>query len=166
MYVTLELTFPCLHIDGRIMFWISNNLTLTLRDTKERTPKVTVTKIYSVAFNHDTEFDADHDAEILCKRIKQSDWFWEFCGRCVFHYSWAGGGTPNFCILPMKASLPLLLVEVGDYSLKTKNGNKDFQQQNKSIFLGNLCSFFSLWCTFSQELTIDDHESLLQAEKF
>ena len=60
----------------------------------------------------------------------------------------------------MKASLPLLLVEVGDYSLKTKNGNKDFQQQNKSIFLGNLCSFFSLWCTFSQELTIHDHESL------
>ena len=30
----------CLHIDGRIMFWILNNLTLTLRDTLERTPKV------------------------------------------------------------------------------------------------------------------------------
>ena len=33
--------------------------------------KLSVTKIYSVGFNHDTDFDADHDAEILCKRIKQ-----------------------------------------------------------------------------------------------
>ena len=29
-----------LHIDKRIMFWILNNLSLTLRDTFERTPKV------------------------------------------------------------------------------------------------------------------------------
>ena len=66
----------------------------------------------------------------------------------------------------MKASLPLLLVEVGDYSLKTKSGHKNFQQQNKSIFLGNLYNFFSLRCTFLQELTIHDHEGLLQTEKF
>ena len=25
-----------------------------------------------------------------------------------------GGGNPHFCILPMKASLPLLLLEVGN----------------------------------------------------
>ena len=36
--------------------------------------KLSVTKIYSVGFNHDADFDADHDAQILCKRIKQSDW--------------------------------------------------------------------------------------------
>ena len=35
--------------------------------------KLSVTKIYLVGFNHDTDFDADHDAEILCKRIKQSN---------------------------------------------------------------------------------------------
>ena len=38
--MTLKLTFPFLHIDGRIIFWILNNLTLTLRNTLERTPKV------------------------------------------------------------------------------------------------------------------------------
>ena len=66
----------------------------------------------------------------------------------------------------MKVSLPLLLLEVGDLSLKTKSGHKNFQQQNKSICLGNLFKIFGLWCTFLQELTIHDHESLLQAEKF
>ena len=50
--------------------------------------------------------------------------------------------------------------------IKTKNGYKNFQQQNKSIFLGNLYKIFCLWCTFLQELVIHDHEGLLQAEKF
>ena len=35
-----------------------------------KTTKLSETKIYSLAFNH----DADFDAEILCKRITQSDW--------------------------------------------------------------------------------------------
>ena len=34
------------------------------------------------------------------------------------------------------------------------------------FFLGNLKKFFCLWCTFLEELTIHDHESLLQAENF
>ena len=38
-----------------------------------KTQKLSVTKIYSVGFNHDADFDADHDAEILCKRTMQSD---------------------------------------------------------------------------------------------
>ena len=63
--------------------------------------------------------------------------------------------TPHIYILPMKALHPLWLLEVGDQSLKTKNGH-----------LGNLYKNFSLWCTFLQELTIHDHGSLLQAEKF
>ena len=35
-----------------------------------KTTRLSETKIYSLAFNH----DADFDAEILCKRITQSDW--------------------------------------------------------------------------------------------
>ena len=62
----------------------------------------------------------------------------------------------------MKALLPLLLL----LSLKTKNGHKNFQQQNKSILLGNLDKIFSLWCTFLQEFIIHDHQSLLLAETF
>ena len=56
----------------------------------------------------------------------------------------------------MKAALSLLLLEV-----ELKYGRKNFQQQSKSIFLGNLYKIFSLWCIFLQELTIQDHESLL-----
>ena len=40
----------------------------------ERTPKFSVNKIYSVGFSQDADCDADHDAKILYKRIKQSDW--------------------------------------------------------------------------------------------
>ena len=36
----------------------------------------------------------------------------------------------------------LLLLEVGDQRIKTKNGYESFQQQNKSIFLGNLHKIF------------------------
>ena len=67
---------------------------------------------------------------------------------------------PNFYILPIKALLSPLLLEMGHSSLKTKKGHWNFQQQNESIFLGNIC------CSFLQELTIHDHESLLQAENF
>ena len=70
-------------------------ISLILRDTFERTPKVSVTKIYSVAFNNDADFDADHDAEILCKRITQSDWPSKFWGRRVFHYSRVGVVLPQ-----------------------------------------------------------------------
>ena len=42
--------------------------------------------------------------------------------------------------------------------MKVKNGYKNFQQQNKSIFLGKI---FCLQCTFLQELVIHDHEGLL-----
>ena len=62
------------------------------------------------------------------------------------------GGTPHFHIFLMKALLLLLLLEVVDYSLKTKNSHKNFQQQNNSIFLGNLYKLFCLWCTILQEL--------------
>ena len=40
---------------------------------KKELQNLSVTKIYSVGFNH----YADHDDEILCKRIKQSDWSWD-----------------------------------------------------------------------------------------
>ena len=49
---------------------------------------------------------------------------------------------------------------------KQKMAIKIFQQQNKSIFPGNLYKTFCLWCTFLQDLVIHDHEGLLQAEKF
>ena len=52
---------------------------------KKELQNLSVTKIYSVGFNHDALFDADHDAEILCKRIKQSDWPWKLLGHRVFH---------------------------------------------------------------------------------
>ena len=58
------------------------------------------------------------------KKIKQSDCPWKFCGRSVFHYSRVYYmSTPHIYILPMKALHPLLLLEVGDQSLKTKNGH-------------------------------------------
>ena len=59
-------------IDGRIMFWVLTQPWLKGTLWKEL-KKLSVTKIYSVGFNRDTDFDADHDAEILCKRITQSD---------------------------------------------------------------------------------------------
>ena len=61
---------------------------------KKELQNLSVTKIYSVGFNHDALFDADHDAEILCKRIKQSDWPWKFLGCRVFHYIRVGVVLP------------------------------------------------------------------------
>ena len=55
-----------------LYFEFKKLISLTLRDTLERTPKLSVTKV--LGFDHDADFDADHDAEILCKRITQSDW--------------------------------------------------------------------------------------------
>ena len=43
---------------------------------------------------------------------------------------------------------------------------KNLERGNKSNFPGNLYKIFCLWCTFLQELTIHDYESLLLAEKF
>ena len=34
-----------------------------------KTEKLSQTRVYSVGFNHDSNIGADHDAEILCKRI-------------------------------------------------------------------------------------------------
>ena len=53
-------------------------ISLTLRDTLERTPKVISNQIHSVNFNRDADFDPDHDAEILCNGIRQFDWPWKF----------------------------------------------------------------------------------------
>ena len=71
--------------------------------------------------------------------------------------------TQNFYIQQI---FTLLLLEVGDERIKTKNGYKNFQQQNKSIFLRNLYKIFCGVCTFLQELVIHHHEGLLQAERF
>ena len=68
--------------------------------------------------------------------------------------------APNFYIHQV---FTLLLLEV---RIKRKNCYKNFQQQNKSIFLGNLYKIFCLRCTFLEELVIHDHEGLLRAEKF
>ena len=72
------------------IFKFKKLICLTLRDTLERTPKASVTKVFSVAFNH----DADFDAEILYKRITQPDWPWKFLGHRVFHYSQVGVVLP------------------------------------------------------------------------
>ena len=110
--------------------------------------------------------------EILRKRIKQSDWPWKFWCHRVFHYSHAGLVLPQsvkqwpnlhpsysflpphqiFTFSPWKPYSNLSLLEVGDEILKTKNGNKSFQQKNNSLFLGNPYKIFSLWCTLLQEL--------------
>ena len=95
--MTLGLTFLSLmsvHLWKNYILNFKKLISLTLRDTFERTPKVSVTEIYSVGFNHHADFDADHDAEILCKRITQSDWPWKFWGRKVFHYSRVGVVLP------------------------------------------------------------------------
>ena len=55
-----------------------------------------------------------------------------------------------------------------NWRLKNKNkkhGYINFQQQNKSIFQGNLYKIFCLWCTFLQKLVIHGHEGLVQAQK-
>ena len=57
-------------IDRSIMFWILKSFSLMLRDTLERTPKVISNQNL---FNQ----DSDLDAEILYKRIKQTDWPWK-----------------------------------------------------------------------------------------
>ena len=108
----------------------------------------------------------------MCKRIKQSDWPWKFWCHRVFHYSHAGLVLPQsvkqwpnlhpsysflpphqiFTFSPWKPYSNLSLLEVGDEILKTKNGNKSFQQKNNSLFLGNPYKIFSLWCTLLQEL--------------
>ena len=67
----ISITHVCILMEE---LYFKKLISLTLRDTLERTPKVSVAKIYSVGFNHDADFDADHDAEILSKRITQSDW--------------------------------------------------------------------------------------------
>ena len=70
--------------------------------------------------------------------------------------------TKKFYILPKKTLLPPIIT----WGLKAKNGNKNSQQENKSVFLRNLYKLFCLCCTFLQEFTIHDHENLLQTEKF
>ena len=156
--MTLGLTFLSL----MSAYWWKNYIlnfkkliNLTLRDTLERTPKVSVIKIYSVGFNP----DADHDAEISCKRITQSDWPWKFQGRKVFHYSRVGVVLPlsvkkwpnlhpsESTLHPHPKSLHspnFYFIITWSWGLKnnTKNGYKNLQQQNKWVFLGNLYKIF------------------------
>ena len=156
--MTLGLTFLSL----MSAYWWKNYIlnfkkliNLTLRDTLERTPKVSVIKIYSVGFNP----DADHDAEISCKRITQSDWPWKFQGRKVFHYSRVGVVLPlsvkkwpnlhpsESTLHPYPKSLHspnFYFIITWSWGLKnnTKNGYKNLQQQNKWVFLGNLYKIF------------------------
>ena len=89
-----------------------------------------------------------------------------------FITAWLGQCSPYQSNLPRPPTPPnfyihqvftLLLLEVG---IKRKNCYKNFQQQNKSIFLGNLYKIFCLRCTFLEELVIHDHDGLLRAEKF
>ena len=82
----------CLHIDGRIKFWILTNLSLTLRDTLESTPKVNSNKNYSVGFSHDAELSykrwiqkVNLSGAILCKRQKEPQ---------GFQLQLGSGGTP------------------------------------------------------------------------
>ena len=159
----------CLHNDRKSMLWILKIVSLTLRDTLEWTPKVISNQNSFSRFQY----------EILCKRMKQTDWPWKYSDCRVFYYSRVGVvltpsakkwpnlyqskfPLPSFLHSPYE-SLTFLIITL---SLKTKNGHKNFQQQNKSIFLGNPYKIFSLWCTFLQEFIIHDHQSLLLAEKF
>ena len=156
--MTLGLTFLSL----MSAYWWKNYIlnfkkliSLTLRDTLEKTPKVSVIKIYWVGFNP----DADHDAEISCKRITQSDWPWKFQGRKVFHYSRVGVVLPlsvkkwpnlhpsESTLHPHPKSLHspnFYFIITWSWGLKnnTKNGYKNLQQQNKWVFLGNLYKIF------------------------
>ena len=117
--------------------------------------------------------------KILYKRIKQSDWPRRFWGCRVFHYSRAGlvlslsvTKWPNLPRPPPSPTLSppnLNIIITWSWRLKNKNkkhGYKNFQQQNKSIFQGNLCKIFCLWCTFLQQLVIHDHEGLMQSQNF
>ena len=104
------------------LFWILKSFSLKLRRTLwKELQKLSITKVYSVGFNH--------DAEILCKRIKHD---LENSGEAAFSITaelgWyslhqpksdqisthQNSPHPIFYILPIKAILPLLLPEVGD----------------------------------------------------
>ena len=155
MTVTLGLTFLSLMSS----YWWKNYIlnfkkliNLTFRDALKEPQKLSVTKIYSVGFNHYADFDADYDAQILCKKIKQSGFPWKFWGCRVFHYRLVGlvlplsvKKRPNLPWPPTPTNFyihqvfTLLLLDVG---IKRKNDYKNFQQQNKSIFLGNLYKIF------------------------
>ena len=124
----------CLHIDGRIMFWILTNLSLTLRDTLESTPKVNSNKNYSVGFSHDAELSykrwiqkVNLSGAILCKRQKEPQ---------GFQLQLGSGGTPpiskkvtnsppmrvphtNIYILLMKDVLPPIIT--WSWRLKSEN---------------------------------------------
>ena len=151
-------------------------ISLTFRDALKRTPKVISKQNLFSRFQSWCLFWCWSWCSILCNRIKQSGWPWKFWGCRVFHYSLVGlvlplsvKKRPNLPWPPTPTNFyihqvfTLLLLEVG---IKRNNDYKNFQQQNKSIFLGNLYKIFCLWCTFLQELVIHDHEGLLQAEKF
>ena len=73
----------CLHIDGRIMFWILKNISLTLRDTLERTPEAISNQNFSGRF-------LSWYWTIIQKMNSKSDWPWKFWGRSVFDFSQVG----------------------------------------------------------------------------
>ena len=124
----------CLHIDGRIMFWILTNLSLTLRDTLESTPKVNSNKNYSVGFSHDAELSykrwiqkVNLSGAILCKRQKEPQGFQLQLGsggtpplvkKWPILHPWESP-TPNIYILLMKDVLPPIIT--WSWRLKSEN---------------------------------------------
>ena len=81
----------------RVCIWWKNYIlnfkkliSLTLRDTLKRTPKVISNQNLFSRFQSWCWFWCWSWCSILCKRIKQSDWPWKFWGCRVFHYSRVG----------------------------------------------------------------------------
>ena len=90
--MTLGLTFLSL----MSTFWWKNYIlnfkrliSLTLRDTLKRTPKVISNQNLFSRFQTWCWFWCWSYLN-LCKRIKQSEWSWKFWGHRVFHYSRVG----------------------------------------------------------------------------
>ena len=131
----------CLHIDRKIMFWILKSFSLTLRDTLERTPKVisdqnSFSRFQSWCWFRCWNLLSKNQANWLALKILVSQDFplpshQSNSDQISTHQS---SPHPMFYVLPMKALLPLLLLEVGDWSLKTKNGHKNLNIKKSQFF--------------------------------
>ena len=71
--IDISITHVCILVE-ELFSEFQKTYKLDFKGHLKELQKLSVTKNYSVGFNHDVDFDSDHDAEILCKRIKQSDW--------------------------------------------------------------------------------------------
>ena len=153
--MTLVLTFLSL----MSAYWWKNYIlnfkrliSLTLRDTLKRTPKVIsnqnlFSRFQSWCWSWCLNFVSKNQAILLALKIL---------------------GLQGFSLQPGWVSTPLISQKVTKSLLtplsppnfyiiitwswrlknKNKNGYKYFKQQNKLIFLGNLYQIFCLWCTF------------------